>query len=169
MSPKPPSRWPSQPTPPPGFPRSFYDDWAVFCRQALSTMLRGSVDGSPAEVLLAGGAILGVAGMVALISANRETLDQKGKDWGLEDLAKLTGIGVLGAAVGGLGIAWLTRTLGRHADTAKVDALQTHLSTVRREFEALRQDRHKGRLDPEKHQLAVERLFYELTRERKRS
>jgi hypothetical protein len=168
MSPKPPERWPSQST---SFPRSFYDDWAVFCRQALSTMLRGSVGGSPAEVLLAGGAILGVAGMLALISANRETLDQKGKDWGIEDLAKLTGIGgaVLGAAVGGLGIAWLTRTLGRHADTAKVDALQTRLSTVRREFEALRQDRHKGRLDPQKHQLAVERLFYELTRERKRS
>ena len=45
MSPKPPERWPSRPT---SFPGSFYEDWAVFCRQALSSMLRGSVEGEAA-------------------------------------------------------------------------------------------------------------------------
>jgi hypothetical protein len=156
-SPKPPTKWPER-------PKTFFEDWTVFCTEALAKLLKEQ-DDMLAAVLLAGGAVLGAGGIFALVQANREVIEAKGKEWGLEGLGSIAlgGGTLLGAAVGSLSGALLTRTLGRHADRAKVDALQARLSRARREFEALRQDVASGILDSVQHRLAVERLFLELT------
>ncbi|HEY4180224.1 MAG TPA: hypothetical protein VGM90_25450 [Kofleriaceae bacterium] len=147
-------------------PKGFYEDWTIFCCQTLSARLQQ--DGNDEElavVLLAAGAILGGAGLLYLASENKDTIDAKGREWGIANLSTIAGVGgaVLGATVGGLGVTWLTRTLGRHADSQKVDALQARLSNARREFETLQNDCANGRLDHLHHRLAVERLFVELT------
>ncbi|ADO75849.1 uncharacterized protein STAUR_8094 [Stigmatella aurantiaca DW4/3-1] len=118
-----------------------------------------------AAVLLAGGAVLGAGGLFAVVRSNREVIDAKGKQWGVEGLSSIAlgGGTILGAAVGTLGGALLNRTLGRHADRTKVDALQARLSRARREFESFRQDARNGLLNSVQHRLAVERLFLELT------
>lgn len=159
MRSRPSDEWPER-------PQGFYEDWTVFCCQVLSERLRQGGDGDDvAAVLLAAGAILGGAGLLFLVSENKSAIDAKGREWGIPNLSTIAGIGgaVVGATVGGLGVAWLTRTLGRHADTEKVDALQSRLSNARREFEALQRDCAEGRLDHQHHRLAVERLFIELT------
>ncbi len=119
-----------------------------------------------APVVTAAGAILGGTGLIALVAANREVINAKGRKWGIDNLSTIAGVGgavlgatVLGATVGGLGVAWLTRTLGRHADTKKVDALQERLSKARREFDTLHSERGRGRMSVVNHKLAVERLF----------
>lgn len=56
------------------------------------------------------------------------------------------------------------RTLGRHADTAKVNALQARLSGVRREFEAIARDCAEERLDHQQHRFGVERLLVDLVK-----
>jgi hypothetical protein len=53
----------------------------------------------------------------------------------------------------------LTRTLGRHADTRRVDDLQARLSAARREFDILAEHRRSARLPIAFHRAAVERLF----------
>lgn len=159
MGSKPSEKWPER-------PKGFYEDWTIFCCQALSTRLqKGGSDDELAVVLLAAGAILGGTGLVVLVSENKNAIDAKGREWGIGNLSTIAGIGgaVLGATVGGLGVAWLTRTLGRHADTGKVDALQTSLAEARREFEALQRDCAERRLNHPHHRLAVERLFHDLT------
>jgi hypothetical protein len=156
-SPKPPANWPDR-------PKGFFEDWTVFCIEALAKLLKEQ-DDMLAAVLLAGGAVLGAGGIFALVQANREVIDAKGKEWGIESLGSIAlgGGTLLGAAVGTLGGALLNRTLGRHTDRAKVDALQSRLTRARREFEMLRQDAKSGLLDSMQHRLAVERLFLELT------
>ncbi len=159
MASKPSEKWPER-------PKGFYEDWTIFCCQAPSTRLQqGGSDDELAVVLLAAGAILGGTGLIFLVSENKKAIDAKGRDWGIDNLSTIAGIGgaVLGATVGGLGVAWLTRTLGRHADTEKVDKLQSRLSEARRVFEALQRDCTEGRLHHQHHRLAVERLFHDLT------
>jgi hypothetical protein len=161
MTRKPSDTWPKR-------PKGFYDDWTMFCCQALSARLQHEDGGDDlAVVLLAGGAILGGLGMITIVAANQNAIDAKGKEWGIEKLSTIAGVGsaMLGATVGGLGVAWLTRTLGRHADVAKVDALQARLATARREFESLKTERSEGRLNVDHHRAAVERLFMALTEE----
>lgn len=140
----------------------FYNDWTVFCFQVLSTRLKEGDDADDlAAVLLAAGAILGGTGLIMLAAENRDAIDAQGRKWGLENLSAIAGIGgaVLGEAVGGFGIAWLVRTLGRHADTQRVDELQARLSAIRREFEALSNELAQGKLTEQHQRLAVERLF----------
>lgn len=159
MAPRPDDTWPDRPD-------DFYDDWSVFCSEALSARLkRGGRDDELAVVLLAAGAILGSAGLLDVVIENKAAIDRKGREWGVPDLSKIAGIGgaILGATAGGLSIAWLTRTLGRHADTEQVNALQTRLSTARREFETLENHCREKRLPHVFHRAAVEHLFTELT------
>ena len=153
----PPSTWPKR-------PKGFYDDWTIFCVDALSQMLKEH-DDLLAVVLLAGGAVLGAGSLFALLRANQEFIDAKGKQWGIENLGSIAvgGGTLIGAAVGSIGGALLNRTLSKHADVAKVDALQARLSKARRDFELLRQDLRDGLLDDQHHRLAVERLFMEAT------
>lgn len=154
---KPPVEWPKR-------PKGFYEDWTIFCTDALSLLLEKQEE-LLAAVLLAGGAVLGASGMYALVKANREAVDAKGREWGIEELGSiaLSGGTLLGAAVGGIGGAFLSRTLGRLADKEKVNQLQARLTMARREFEILRQDLKDGMMDDLQHRLAVERLFLELT------
>jgi len=108
--------------------------------------------------------MLGAGGMVTLIRLNQQLIDQKGREWGIPNLSALAlGGGVaLGAALGGIGGALLTRILSRNAPQGQVDALQARLAAARREFETLRQDLAANALEPQHHRLAVERLFAEL-------
>lgn len=155
MARKPSNKWPDRP---PGF----YDDWTVFCLQVLATRLRDGDDADDiAAVLLAAGAILGGTGLVVLATENKDAIDSQGRKWGIENLSAIAGIGgaVLGAAVGGFGVAWLVRTLGRHADTQRVNELQVRLSAIRREFEQLNNELAQGKLTEQDRRLAVERLF----------
>lgn len=158
MSRKLPETWPDR-------PKGFYEDWSIFCRQVLSSRIQQKESEDLAVVLLAGGAILGGAGLVWLIRENRETIDTKGKKWGIDDLSTYAGIGgaVLGAAIGGVGANLLMRTLGRYADTTKVDALQAKLAQGQRAFIEHRQDLQERRLNVRQHRLVVERLFLDLT------
>jgi hypothetical protein len=159
MGRKPSETWPER-------PKAFYEDWTIFCCQALSERLRQGGDADElATILLAAGAILGGAGLLVLVGENKEAIDAKGREWGVPNLSTIAGIGgaVVGATVGGLGVAWLTRTLGRHADTEKVNTLQSRLAETRREFETLQRDCAEERLEHQHHKLAVERLFHELT------
>jgi hypothetical protein len=159
MARKPPDKWPAR-------PKGFYDDWTIFCSQALSARLQHGDDaGELAAVLLAAGAILGGARLLVLVAENKDALDAQGRKWGIDNLSAIAGVGgaVLGATVGGLGVAWLVRTLGRHADAKKVDELQVRLSGIRREFEALSHERAQGQLTTQHHRLAVERLFHEFS------
>jgi hypothetical protein len=142
-------------------PRGFYDDWSTFCEEALGGLIKGRQEGMEV-VLLTAAAVLGGSGLTALLLANRETLDAKGREWGVPNLTTLMSVGsvVLGAGV----MAMVTRALSRRADTAKVDALQERLAAARREFEALRNDRKKGGVDAKRHEAAVEKLFAGLVR-----
>lgn len=152
----------------PDRPKGFYDDWTIFCIHALSTRLQEGDDADElAAVLLAAGAILGGTGLVVLAAENKDAIDAQGRKWGIDNLSAIAGIGgaVLGAAVGGLGVAWLVRTLGRHADAKKVDELQVSLSGIRREFDALSSELAAGKLTDRHHRLAVERLFLEFSEE----
>lgn len=141
-------------------PDGFYEDWDVFCAQVLSVRLEAGGDDA-AVVLLAGGAILGSAGLLHLVVAHKAAIDRKGREWGIPNLSAIAGVGagVLTAAAGGLTIAWLTRTLGRHADTRQVDGLQARLSSARREFDTLAEHRRAARLPVGFHRAAVDRLF----------
>jgi hypothetical protein len=158
MARKPPGEWPERPA-------GFYDDWTSFCLEVVSARLRQDDDdgGELAAVLLAAGAILGGAGLVRLAAEHKDAIDAQGCEWGIENLSAVAGVGgaVFAAAVGGFGIARLVRMLGRHADTRKVDEVQVRLSEIRREFEALRNELHHGRLTALHHRLAVERMFHD--------
>ena len=161
MARRPSNKWPDRP---PGF----YEDWTVFCFYVLSTRLREGDDANDvAAVLLAAGAILGGTGLVMLATENKDAIDAQGRSWGIENLSAIAGIGgaVLGAAVGGFGVAWLVRTLGRHADTERVNELQVRLSAIRREFEGLSNELAQGKLTEEHRRLAVERLFLTFSEE----
>jgi len=146
-------------------PKRFYEDWNVFCVEALGVILKEQ-EGMFAIALLAGGAVLGAGGVVALAQANKEYFDRKGLELGIPNLGALMigGGAVFGAAMGSLGGFLLNKTLGKNVDGERLAAMQGRLTAARREFDVLKQDLRNELLDPEHHRLAVERLFLELTR-----
>jgi hypothetical protein len=146
-------------------PKGFYAEWPAFCSEVVSARLKDAPPDVVAALLLAAGAVLGGAGMLALVAANSEAIDSKGREWGIENLSTIVGVGgaLVGAAVGGFGIAWLTRMLGRQADPAVVAREQERLVAAKQEFESLAVERTAGRLPVDQHRLAVERLYWTLT------
>ena len=148
-------------------PSGFYRNWPVFCREILSTHLRSNrnSDTAVATVILAGGAVLGATGLVALVQANKEAIAAKGKEWGVENLAAwLTGGGALvGALLGGFGGSLATRLLSKHAGDEQVTGMQGKLTHARREFEELKRDADSHRITRVEHRSAVEHLFWRAT------
>lgn len=159
---QPPSTWPQRPI-------GFYTDWTVFCTEVLLASLRrqNDTDWLPV-VLLAGGAALGAVSMIGLIEANRDIVDRKGQEWGIENLSSLAkgGGALLGTALGGASGALLMRILSRHASAEKVDALSHRLNSARRDYEELNQDLQAGRMTRDPHMAAVEYLFWRLEQAR---
>jgi hypothetical protein len=155
----------SQPRGWPARPKGFYSSWQVFCSEVVAARLHDAPSDVAAALLLAAGAVLGGTGMLAIVAANAEAIDKKGKEWGIEKLSSIVGVGgaLVGAAVGGLGVAWLTRTLGGRTDSAKVEREQAQLVRAKQEFEMLLAERTAGRLSLDHLKLAVERLFLSLT------
>jgi len=152
------------PESPPGWPKrpdGFYTDWETFCTEALTTRMRSSERSAVPTILLAAGASLGATVLVTLARANREVLAELGEEWGIKALPELlTGGGaLLGAALGSLGGAMLSRVLSAHADEASVEKLQLSIAAARREFHELNGLRAAGRLDPHRHMAAIEVLF----------
>jgi hypothetical protein len=149
-------------------PEGFYEEWPVFCREALAGMLSqsNSTDEILAAVLLAGGAVLGAGGLAAFVEKNRKAIDLKGKEWGIPGLSDLLvgGGAVLGALLGGLGGAMVARMLTGFTNETTVNALQARLTAARREFEELKRDRAAGRLSQAEHRSAVEYLYGRLLR-----
>ena len=161
MSRSPPDEWPTR-------PEGFYSDWTVFCTEVFRDFLRQQrADDWVAVVLLAGGAALGAAGLFALIEANSEIIDEKGEEWGIENLSSYTqGSGVLvGAAIGGAGALLLMRILGAHADREAVDKLSRELRNARREYEELRQDKQADLMTHAQYKAAIEHLYWRLQQE----
>jgi hypothetical protein len=150
-----PTAWPKR-------PKGFYTDSGTFCREVLSARLKDASADSMSVLLLAGGAALGGAGLAALIKANAEVIDSRGRDWGIDKLSTYVGVGsaLVGTAVG-LGL--LTRTLARKAPGEAVERERTRLIDGKHEFERLAGERDRGTLSAEHHRLAVERLFWVLT------
>lgn len=151
-------QWPTR-------PKGFYSSWQTFCAEIVSARMRNAPSDVIAALLLAAGAVLGAGGVVAIVAANAEAIDQKGREWGVDKLSAIIGVGggLVGAAVGGLGVAWLTRTLGGRTDRAKVEAEEALLVRAKQEFEGLLAERASGHLTPTQLKLAVERLFWSLT------
>lgn len=148
----------------PDRPKGFFRDWDTFCQEAISKLVTSSSGGRLPAILLGGGALLGAGGLVALIAANSDYIDEKGKEWGIDDLGTLamSGGGIIGAALGGIGSALITRLLSRYADAAEVDHFQARLEEARQEFEALRQDVDEGYIKKKHHRREVEQLFKRL-------
>jgi hypothetical protein len=154
MKPDLPQSWPQRPS-------RFYDDWAIFCVEVLSALIKNRQGAERlADILLAGGAVLGEDTMFALIQTHRGLLDEQGREWGVKELSTLATV------LGSFGGALVTRVLSRHAETARVSALQASLAAARREFKTLLQDRDSGGIDQNVHRGAVERLFWVLTQDR---
>lgn len=150
-------------------PEGFLTNWEVFCQSLVSrklSQLRPQDDRQIAALLLATGAVLGAGGLAVLMQRHLPLIDEKGKQWGIDGLGTLAlGSGVaVGAALGGMGAALLLRVLGRFADPKQVNILQATLSTARRQFEEINQERAAGRMTDEQHRLAVERLYWSLTK-----
>lgn len=150
-------------------PDGFLTDWSVFCQMLISTkltLLGLQDDRELATLLLAAGAVLGASGMMALVQKHHTLIDEKGKQWGIKDLGSLAlgGGALVGAALGSMGAGLLSRILGRFADPQQVNVLQATLSTARRQFEEINQDLAAGRITTTQHRLAIERLYWSLTR-----
>lgn len=150
-----PESWPER-------PEGFYRDWDVFSRTLIGSVIsrtgEQAADSSRlASLLLASGAGLGAAGMVALVEANREAIERRGQEWGIPNLARL--LQGVGAAFGGFGGAMLTRMLSRQAKSEVVESIQDRLATIRRDFEGLVQDLEDGLHNKWNHRAAVEMLF----------
>ena len=149
-----PDTWPERPD-------AFYSDWDNFCQEVLSVWVKNKSGGALLAVLLGGGAVLGAGGLATLVAANQDYLDEKGKEWGVNNLSALLlgGGTLLGAVLGGLGGA----LLGKHLDKPESDDLQAQLEDARREYMTLKQDAEADLLPGDIHRLAVEHLFWKLT------
>lgn len=147
----------------PDRPKGFYKDWNTFCVTALSELVREQED-LFAVALLAGGAVLGASGMVALAKANQEFFDRKGQELGIPNLGAIAvgGGAALGAAMGSVGGYLINKTLGRGVDKERLAATQARLTAARREFDLLQQDRRNDLLTDQHLRLAVERLYNEV-------
>ncbi len=149
-------------------PQGFLTNWNIFCQEFISkklSLLKPQDDHELATLLLVAGAVLGAGGLMALVQSHLPLINEKGKQWGIADLGSIAlgGSAALGAALGGVGVTLLLRILGRFADPKKVNILQATLSTARRQFEEINQDRAAGRITAEQHRLAIERLYWMLT------
>ena len=149
----------------PDRPKGFYRNWETFCQETVSHLVTSNPDGRLPVILLGAGALLGASGLVALIAANSDYIDEKGKEWGIDALGTLamSGGGIIGAALGGIGGAMVTRLLSRYADADEVDNFQSKLEQAQQEFETLGQDLDGGFMKKKQHRREVERLFLRLT------
>ncbi|MEZ4436074.1 MAG: hypothetical protein R3F65_27065 [bacterium] len=143
-------------------PAGFYEEWGVFARTLLSALIQRTGEDAPdgkrvASLLLASGAAMGAAGMVAVIEANREAIERRGRSWGIPSLAPI--LQGVGAALGGFGGAMVTRLLTRQTQPEVVKSLQDRLAAVRRDYEEALRDRREGLFNEWTHRNAVEMLF----------
>lgn len=104
------------------------ETWHQFGTRVLSTRLAHSA--TPAVELLVAGAILGPAPMLDLIRIHHDHIDDR-----LDTLDDVLVPGL--ARITDDSGALLLRLLGRHADSARVDALQAQLTAGLQEFSIL--------------------------------
>src|SRR5579859_2252703 len=95
--------------------KGFYTEWDVFSKEAIAARLKVAPSDILAALVLASGAVLGGATMLKIVTDNADAIDRRGREWGIPKLATAIGVGggIVAAAIGGVGAAWLSGTLAQ--------------------------------------------------------
>ena len=140
-------------------PAGFYDDWSIFCREAVVQLVEteeASQKPKSSAVLLAAGAF-GALALGGIGYAIRNAVDRIGNAHGLPNLGNAATAG--GALLGGATGALLAQALAKDSNAVDVDALQDMLSQARELFASLKRDRDQKIISPLFHQQSVDNLF----------